>query len=100
MGRRTWLACWLLKLEALPADVVSRWEASVWGIEVVGSAQTQRAAAVNGKSVLPAASAPSVVVAGDPGPPAPDTWDPLVFGDGIPDPPGEHEALTDVHPEP
>ena len=38
VGRRIWPVCWLLRTDAWPADLVSRWAAPTWPIEVIGPA--------------------------------------------------------------
>ncbi len=89
VGRRVWPTCWLLRLQALPVDLVSQWPPSPWALQVVGPV---------GQAPDPpepaARPARPVVVRGGQAPPVSDTgWDPLDFGDGIPDLAGEHEML-------
>ncbi len=95
VGRRVWPTCWLLRLQALPASLVSQWSTvkSPWGLQVVGPAD---ALATENPPPPAPPSRPGrpVVLRGGRPPAVSDTgWDPLDFGDGIPDLAGEHEVL-------
>jgi hypothetical protein len=100
VGRRVWPFCWLLRTDAWPADLVGRWAAPTWPIEVLGPAAGY-AGRDHDLALAPMSvpSPPGGLVEDDPAPASPHAAGEPLLGDGVADAAGESEEMTHETPD-